>query len=52
MIPLGAGGSELLQWNGKDEITIQPGETVTVNAQTVTGTSAYVLGMLNTREGQ
>ena len=35
-----------------DEITLQPGETVTLAAKASTGTPAYVLGSLNTREDQ
>ena len=33
-----------------DEITIQPGETLTLAAAAVTGTATYVIGSLNTRE--
>lgn len=35
-----------------DEITIQPGETMTLAARAVTGTATYVLASLNTREDQ
>lgn len=35
-----------------DDITIQPGETLTLAATAVTGTATYVLGSLNTREDQ
>lgn len=35
-----------------DDITIQPGETMTLAATAVTGTATYVLGSLNTREDQ
>lgn len=36
----------------EDNVTLQPGETVTVAAQTVTGTSTYTIATLNTREDQ
>jgi hypothetical protein len=36
----------------EDEITIQPGETISVVARAVTGTPAYVIASLNTREDQ
>lgn len=35
-----------------DEITLQPGETITVAARAVTGTATYVIGSLNIREDQ
>jgi hypothetical protein len=35
-----------------DEITLQPGETLTVAAKAVTGTPSYVAASLNTREDQ
>lgn len=35
-----------------DEISIQPGETVTLAARAVTGTATYVSASLNTREDQ
>jgi len=49
-LPVGQGGSLLVQF--VDEITLQPGETVTLAAQTVTGTATWVLQNLNTREDQ
>jgi hypothetical protein len=36
----------------KDSITIQPGETITLAAKATTGTPAWVVGSLNTREDQ
>ncbi len=50
VIPLGADGNGLYKFDPGDFVTIQPGETLTVAAQTVTGTAGYVLGTLNTRE--
>lgn len=38
-------------FNG-DEVTIQPGEYITVAAKSVTGTPSYVTASLNTREDQ
>ena len=38
-------------FNG-DEVTIQPGEWVTLAAKSVTGTPSYVTGSINTREDQ
>lgn len=35
-----------------DEVTLQPGETITVAAKSVTGTPSYVTASLNTREDQ
>ena len=49
-LPLGSDGHDLLQL--LDTILLQPGETVTVAAQCVTGSPAWVLGTLNTREDQ
>ena len=49
-MPIGASGSGLFAFN--DEITLQPGETVTLAATAVTGTATYVLMTLNTREDQ
>ena len=37
---------------GREEFTIQPGETYTLAAKATTGTPAYVTGSLNTREDQ
>lgn len=42
------GASEL----NMDELTLQPGEWVTLAARAVTGTPAYVTGTINTREDQ
>lgn len=39
------------QYNA-EEVTLQPGEWVTLAARSVTGTPAYVTGSLNTREDQ
>lgn len=41
-----------LPGNFPDDVTIQPGETVTLAARTVTGTASYVSGSMNTREDQ
>ena len=41
-----------LEFSFEDEITLQPGETLTVAARAVTGTPAYVTASLNTREDQ
>ena len=49
-MPIGASGSGIFAFN--DEITLQPGETVTLAATTVTGTSTYTMMTLNTREDQ
>lgn len=35
-----------------DDVTLQPGESITVCARTVTGTAAYVTVSLSTREDQ
>jgi hypothetical protein len=35
-----------------DDITLQPGETITIAARSSTGTPSYVLASLNTREDQ
>ncbi len=45
---LGETGS--FQFTFDDEITLQPGETVSLCARSVTGTPAYVNASLNTRE--
>jgi hypothetical protein len=37
---------------GTEELTLQPGEWVTLAARAVTGTPSYVTGSLNTREDQ
>jgi hypothetical protein len=49
-IPIGAGSSGFFSF--EDDVTLQPGETVTLAAITVTGTAQYVLATLNTREDQ
>jgi hypothetical protein len=49
-MPVGASGSSIFAFG--DEITLQPGETVTLAATTVTGTSTYTMMTLNTREDQ
>ena len=49
-LAIGAGGSAI--FNFEDDVTLQPGETVTLAAVTVTGTAQYVLATLNTREDQ
>jgi len=36
----------------EDKITLEPGETITVAARSVTGTATYVIASLNTREDQ
>lgn len=52
-LPVGQGGSVLVNFNlTTDEISLQPGETLTLAAQTVTGTATYTLQNLNTREDQ
>lgn len=49
-MPLGASGYFLFSFD--DNVTLQPGETVTLAAQTVTGTASYTIVCLNTREDQ
>ncbi len=49
-MPIGQSGSVIFAF--QDEITLQPGETVTLAATTVTGTSTYTMMTLNTREDQ
>lgn len=49
-LPVGQGGSLLV--NFPNDITLQPGETLTLAARTVTGTSTYTLQNINTREDQ
>lgn len=49
-VPLGASGSSLFAFG--DDVTLQPGETITLAAQAVTGTASYVIMTLNTREDQ
>jgi hypothetical protein len=36
----------------EDGVSLQPGESVTLAAQTVTGTATYTIATLNTREDQ
>lgn len=49
-IPIGQGGTILYEFG--DDVTVQPGETITVAAKAVTGTSTYTIASLNTREDQ
>lgn len=49
-IPVGQGGSGYLTF--EDNVTIQPGETLTLAAKTTVGTSTYTIMSLNTREDQ
>ena len=49
-IPVGQTGTVLIPL--EDTTTIQPGETVTVAATAVTGTSTWTIATLNTREDQ
>lgn len=49
-LPVGQSGSLLVQF--ADAIRLQPGETITLAAQTVTGTATYTMQNLNTREDQ
>lgn len=49
-LPLGQSGSFLFSF--EDDVTLQPGETVTLAAQTVTGTASWTIMTLNTREDQ
>lgn len=50
------GGTVLIFKNDFDlnaeELTLQPGEWITLAAKSVTGTPSYVTGSLNTREDQ
>lgn len=50
VIPVGQSGTALIAL--EDTTTIQPGETITVAATTVTGTSTFTIATLNTREDQ
>ena len=50
VIPVGASGTILIPL--EDTTTLQPGETLTVCATAVTGTSTYTIATLNTREDQ
>lgn len=49
---LNIGQSSNAEFSFEDDITIQPGETITLAATAVTGTATYVLGSVNTREDQ
>lgn len=49
-LPVGADGTGIVSFS--DIVTIQPGETVTLAARAVTGTSPWTIGSLNTREDQ
>ena len=49
-LPVGANGSILIPL--EDTTTLQPGETLTVAARAVAGTSAFTIATLNTREDQ
>lgn len=49
-MPVGASGSGTFAFS--DIITLQPGETITLAATTVVGTSTYTMMTLNTREDQ
>lgn len=50
VLPVGASGSVIIPL--EDTTTLQPGETLTVAATAVTGTSTYTIATLNTREDQ
>lgn len=50
VIPVGGSGSILITM--EDTTTLQPGETLTVAARAVVGTSTWTLAALNTREDQ
>ena len=50
VIPVGDAGTILAQL--EDTTTLQPGETLTVAATAVTGTSTYTIATINTREDQ
>lgn len=42
-------------WNGTynaEELTLQPGEWITLAAKSTTGSPSYVVGSINTREDQ
>ncbi len=41
-----------LQFTFEDEVTLQPGETISLCARAATGSPAYVSGSINTREDQ
>jgi hypothetical protein len=50
VIPVGQGGNESVSL--EDTTTLQPGESLTVAARAVTGTSTYTIATLNLREDQ
>lgn len=50
VVPVGQAGTILVEF--EDTTTLQPGETLTVAATTVTGTSTFTIATLNTREDQ
>lgn len=50
VIPVGQAGS--IQVTLEDTVTLEPGETLTVAATAVTGTSTWTIATLNTREDQ
>ena len=49
-VPIGASGTALTSF--EDEVTLQPGDSITIAATAVTGTSTYTIASLNTREDQ
>jgi len=49
-LPIGQSGSVIIPF--EDITTLQPGETYTIAARTVTGTSTWTIATLNTREDQ
>jgi hypothetical protein len=49
-LPMGNGNNAILIFG--DEIDLQPGETLTVAARAVTGTTVWTVFNLNTREDQ
>lgn len=49
-LPIGANGGNTITF--PDALTLQPGETVTLAARAVTGTSPYTIGSINVREDQ
>jgi hypothetical protein len=50
VVPVGDAGTILIPL--EDTTTVQPGETVTVCATAVTGTSTFTIATLNVREDQ
>lgn len=49
-LPIGSASSDNLIFT--DELILQPGETITLAARTVSGTTPYLVASLNTREDQ